>query len=90
MPRKDQKNDKQQKATPTRKTRVNTKAAQHRHERNISKAREARLHGGRGGRLAQERIDQKAATRRRQAARTPSQRAEAAAAGREHRKPRFR
>lgn len=63
-------------------------AKQRRHERRLLAARQARSYGKRGGRAAQERIDQKAATRRRMKSYTPAVRAERSAAGREHRKPR--
>jgi hypothetical protein len=85
-------------STSSRKGRVSTKAAQKRHERNISKAQARRDAAIRGrdsvanlhANNAQDKIDRKQATRRRQAERTPAHRAEATAAGREHRKPRFR
>ena len=79
----------QPKATPSKgKNRVNTKARQKRHERNISKAIERRRSQGWIGEQRQAKIDAKAATRRRLATLTKAQRAERAAAGREHRKPR--
>lgn len=89
MPRSKQEN--KQPTTPTKgKNRVNTKAAQRRHERNISKAIERRKRQGWIGEQRQAQIDKKAATRRRLASMKPAQRAERRAAGMEHRKPRKR
>jgi hypothetical protein len=92
MPRRENKQKNEPKnSTPSKPQKVHGPSVrERRHDRNIHKAEEARAHGKRGGRTAQAKIDAKAATRRRQAARTPAQRAEASAAGREHRRPRFR
>lgn len=95
MPRREQKTEETKQVAPVRKGRVNTKAAQHRHERNISKAQARRDAAIRGRGAAhfraneqQDKIDKKRATRRRLASMTPAQRAERRAAGMEHRKPR--
>lgn len=95
MPRKDSKNDKQQQAKPARKTRVNTKAAHNRHQRSIQKAAESRRQKILGKGAAhfkaneqQDKIDKKAATRRRLATLTPAQRADHREAGRTHTRPR--
>lgn len=75
-------------SAPTKKGRMNTKTRQKRHERNIAKAEERRKANWVPEATAK--ILKKRETRARQAARTPAQRAEASAAGRQHRKPRFR
>lgn len=93
MPRAEDKKNKKNEpknSAPTKRTRINTKARQHRHEARIAAAHAARVAGRRGGHRRQKTINDKAATRRRMASYTPEVRAEHRAAGIEHRKPRIR